>query len=82
MKIPDAPIVDLVLDGKKRKFDLDNPDLPSWVSDQAFSSDGYPFDKKLKWKKYEKQLRDLHEELVKAQLSEQKKICQLNIYPV
>jgi len=67
MKIPDAPIVDLVFDGKKRKFDLDNPDLPSWVSDQAFSSDGYPFDKKLKWKKYEKQLRDLHEELVKAQ---------------
>ena len=67
MIIPDAPIVDLKIDGKSRKFDLDNPVLPEWVEDNDFSSDGYPYQKKLKRKHYEKDLRDLHKELVKVQ---------------
>lgn len=65
--IPDAPIIDLEIDGKKRTFDLDDPKLPDWVKDGAFASDGYPYDKKLKWKKYEKELEALQAELVKAQ---------------
>ena len=67
MIIPDAPVVDLVIDGKKRAFDLDDPTLPDWVEDQAFSSDEFPYDKKLKLEKYEEELRVLQEELVKAQ---------------
>ena len=67
MKIPDAPVVELKIDGKARKFDLDNPKLPDWIKNKAFSSDGYPYDKKLKWKKYEEELRRLHIELVKVQ---------------
>ncbi len=67
MNIPDAPIVDLEIDGMQRKFDLDNPILPDWVEDNVFSSDGYPYDKKLKTRHYEKDLRRLHKELVKVQ---------------
>lgn len=67
MKIPDAPVMELDINGEKRVFDLDHPDLPDWVKDGAFASDDYPYDKKLKWKKYEKRLEDLHAELVKAQ---------------
>lgn len=67
MKIPDAPIVDLKIDGMKRKFDLDNALLPDWVGDNAFSSEDYPHDKKLKTKRYEKELYALQEELVKMQ---------------
>lgn len=67
MNIPDAPVINLTIDGKKRTFDLDNPELPDWVKDGAFPSDDYPYPKKLKWKHYERELLDLHEELVKAQ---------------
>ena len=67
MKIPDAPIVELKIDGKARKFDLDNPKLPDWIKEKAFSSDAYPYNKKLKWKKYEEELRALQIELVKVQ---------------
>lgn len=67
MKIIDAPIVDLKIKRKKRSFDLNNPELPDWVKDQAFGSDDYPYDKKLKWSKYEDELLALHEELVKVQ---------------
>ncbi|MGB7286061.1 MAG: polyphosphate kinase 2 [Salaquimonas sp.] len=67
MNIPDAPIVDLTVAKKKRKFDLDAPQLPAWIKDTAFASDGYPYEAKLKWKRYEKELQILHEELVKVQ---------------
>lgn len=67
MNIPDAPIVDLEIDGKKRKFDLDNPVLPDWVEDNVLSSENYPYDKKIKKKQYEKELYLLQEELVKVQ---------------
>jgi polyphosphate kinase 2 len=67
VNIPDAPVIELDIDGKKRKFDLDDPNLPEWVKKGSFPSDDYPYEKKLKWKKYEKQLHALHVELVKAQ---------------
>lgn len=65
--IPDAPVIELQIDGHKRSFDLDDPQLPDWVEVAAFASDGYPHDKKLKSKTYEKELLRLQEELVKAQ---------------
>ncbi len=67
MNIPDAPVVELEIDGQKRKFDLDDPLLPVWVADNTLSSEDYPYDNKLKKKHYKKALEDLHEELVKAQ---------------
>jgi len=67
MKTIDAPIVELKIDGKKRQFDLSDPTLPDWVKNNAFNSDDYPYNKKLKWSKYEAELLDLHEELVKVQ---------------
>lgn len=67
MQIPDAPIVNLELGGKKRQFDLDDPKLPDWVSDSAFSSGNYPYEKPIKRKEYEDTLEELQEELVKMQ---------------
>ena len=66
MKIPDAPVVELNISGKTRTFDLDDPDLPDWVKDNAFESAGYPYEKKLKRKHYEEDLATLQAELVKA----------------
>jgi polyphosphate kinase 2 len=48
-------------------FDLDNPELPAWVDDEALTSGGYPYDKKLKRKEYESDLRLLQIELLKLQ---------------
>ncbi len=67
MNIPDAPVIDLKIDGKDRKFDLNDPKLPEWIENEAHSSDNYPYDDKYKWKHYEKELLALQEELVKAQ---------------
>ena len=41
--------------------------LPDWIDDHAFSSDNYPYDKKLKWKTYEETIEALQVELVKVQ---------------
>lgn len=59
--------VTLEIDGKQREFDIDNPELPNWLEDDAFSSDDYPYDKKLKWKHYEETIEALQVELVKVQ---------------
>ncbi len=67
MDIPDAPFVELEIDGKQRKFDLDDPKLPDWVEDNKLASGDYPYDKRLGRKSYEKQLTDLQRELVKVQ---------------
>lgn len=48
-------------------FDLDNPELPDHVKDRAFSSGNYPYDDKLKRKKYEAHLEALQIELTKLQ---------------
>ena len=51
--------------GKTRTFDIDNPKLPTWVRDNAFTSGGYIYDKKLKRSDYEEALERLQLELIK-----------------
>lgn len=60
-------MVEIDVDGTQREFDLDDPKLPAWVKDEAFSSGGYVYDKKLKRSEYDSQLYDLQLELVKLQ---------------
>ncbi len=59
--------VDLEIDGRLRRFDIDDPDLPHWVQENALASGGYPYDDKMDKDKYEKQLKKLQIELVKLQ---------------
>ena len=59
--------VDLNINGKQRRFDIDDPKLPDWIGDRDLSSGGYPYEDKLKKDKYEKQLEALQIELVKMQ---------------
>ncbi len=67
----DLKPVSLVASGKERLWDINDPHLPDWISDHAMTSAGYPYKKKLDWKKYEKQLEALQEELVKVQTWQQ-----------
>ena len=60
-------MIDITVSGKKRSLDLNDPRLPDWVSDEAFQSGGYVYEKKLKRSIYEEQLNLLHHELVKLQ---------------
>ena len=48
-------------------FDLDDAELPKAIDKAAITSGGYPYDAKLKRKKYEKQLEGLQIELLKLQ---------------
>jgi len=64
--IPVTPIK-IVVDGKKRVFDVDDPDLPKWATDKELGAGGYPYDAKMKRKAYEAQLAMMQEELVKLQ---------------
>ncbi|TDQ64207.1 polyphosphate kinase 2 [Maritalea mobilis] len=48
-------------------FDLDDPKLPDSIEEQAFQSGNYPYDNKLKKKKYEAHLEALQIELTKLQ---------------
>ncbi|WP_162654243.1 polyphosphate kinase 2 [Lentilitoribacter sp. Alg239-R112] len=59
--------VTLEINGKQREFDIDNPELPNWLDEDAFSSGDYPYEKKLKWKQYEETIEALQVELVKVQ---------------
>jgi polyphosphate kinase 2 len=61
--------VELEVAGKQRIFDIDNPQLPDWISDKALTSGGYPYDKKLDNDRYDAELKLLQIELVKAQTS-------------
>jgi polyphosphate kinase 2 len=54
-------------------FDIDNPKLPAEIEKKALTGGGYPYDKKLKRKKYERDLAKLQFELVKLQSHIQKK---------
>ena len=49
------------------KFSLQDKELPPEIEERAFTSGGYPYDKRLKRKKYEKELRRLQIELLKVQ---------------
>lgn len=57
----------LFVDGVKRVFDIDDPELPDWVEDRALTGGGYPYGEKLSLKTYEEQLEALQVELVKLQ---------------
>ncbi|MEO1544131.1 MAG: polyphosphate kinase 2 [Pseudomonadota bacterium] len=57
-------VQDILLNG----FDLDSADLPDAIADNAFTSGGFPYTKKLKRSSYEKTLKKLQTELVKLQL--------------
>lgn len=48
-------------------FDIENPALPDFIKEQALTSGGYPYDKRLGRKVYEKELRLLQIELLKLQ---------------
>jgi polyphosphate kinase len=64
---PESRAVELQISGKTRVFDIDNPDLPKWIDDEAFASDDYPYKKKLDGEEYEETLKKLQIELVKVQ---------------
>ncbi|MBB4183829.1 polyphosphate kinase 2 [Sinorhizobium terangae] len=64
---PGSRAVELRIGGKTRVFDIDNPELPTWIDDEAFSSDDYPYKKKLEEDEYEETLTKLQIELVKVQ---------------
>ncbi|MDK1493339.1 polyphosphate kinase 2 [Sinorhizobium sp. 7-81] len=64
---PESRAVELRIGGKSRIFDIDIPELPKWIDDEAFSSDDYPYKKKLDEDEYEETLTKLQIELVKVQ---------------
>ena len=51
----------------QQAFDIDIPELPDWIADNAFKSGGYPYDKRLARKTYERELLALQIELAKVQ---------------
>lgn len=57
----------LTIDGKKRTFDIDDPELPDWVEKEKLVAGGYPYDERMNKKKYGKSLERLQIELVKLQ---------------
>lgn len=59
--------VKLKLDGQERLFDIENPELPSWVKKKALKSGGYPYAEKLDGDVYDETLEALQIELVKMQ---------------
>ncbi|OBZ97200.1 UDP-galactose-lipid carrier transferase [Pararhizobium polonicum] len=59
--------VELEINGKRRIFDIDNPELPGWIDKAALSSGDYPYDKKLDGDSYDSLLEKLQVELVKVQ---------------
>lgn len=64
---PGSRAVELQIGGRTRVFDIDNPELPKWIDDEAFASDDYPYRKKLDEGEYEETLERLQIELVKVQ---------------
>jgi len=60
-------MIDITIEGIRREFDINDPNLPDWIADKAFGSGDYAYDKKLKRSLYEEQLAALQLELVKLQ---------------
>jgi len=54
-------------DGHERVFVLDDPNFPGWAKEHVLTSGGYPYEKKLSRKAYEKELELLQIELAKLQ---------------
>ncbi len=59
--------VELVVNGKERVFDIDNPKLPGWIDNNALGSGDFPYDKKFDGDEYDDLLEKLQIELVKVQ---------------
>jgi polyphosphate kinase 2 len=59
--------VELLIDGKKREFDINDPKLPDWVEKKALTSGNYPYDEKMKGKHYDGEYEALQIEMVKLQ---------------
>lgn len=55
------------LDTAIANFNLDDPDLPDPIDKAALASGNYPYERKMKRKPYEKELRKLQTELAKLQ---------------
>ena len=53
-------------------FDIHHPELPNAIKNAALSSGGFPYEKRIKKKVYEKRLLELQHELVKLQTDVQK----------
>ncbi len=66
MIIPDAPAVEVTIDGKTNLFDLDEPVLPEWIRKKSLQSGGFPYGQKMDEDAYKKDLEALQEELVKV----------------
>jgi polyphosphate kinase 2 len=65
--IADTPALTVTIAGRKRRFDIDDPELPDWIESRELTAGNYPYDKKMKRGDYEEALRALQIELVKAQ---------------
>jgi polyphosphate kinase len=66
MIIPDAPPVELTIDGQTHTFDLDEPQLADWIKKNSLESGGFPYSKKMEEDLYADELEALQEELVKV----------------
>ena len=65
---PAKDAVEIMVAGKKRVFDINDPVLPDWVEKKALRSGGFPYDDKLKGKTYDKDYESLQIEMVKLQV--------------
>jgi polyphosphate kinase len=66
MIIPDAPPVEITINGQTHVFDLDEPALPDWIKKNALESGDFPYSKKMDEELYATELEALQEELVKV----------------
>lgn len=64
---PEIAPLKLKIDGKKRKFDINNPKLPDWIDDGDLTSGGFPYTEKMPSDEYAETLEKLQIELVKMQ---------------
>ena len=60
-------MIEIKAHGETHGFDIDDPDLPDWITDDLLRSDDYPYNKKLKKALYEAELEALSLELIKVQ---------------
>lgn len=57
----------IAVDGRKRTFDIDDPEVPDWIAGNELSAGGYPHGRRMRRKDYEAQLELCQIELVKLQ---------------
>lgn len=57
----------IMVRGKEREFDIDDPKVPDWIENHKLTTGGYPYDKKMKREQFDATVEALQVELVKAQ---------------